>query len=60
MIFGGLEFVAGGYLIHRHYKHKNQKKKQEHEVEVEATIHFLAQSHRATIASKLISNASNL
>jgi hypothetical protein len=39
MIFGGLEFVAGGYLIHRHYKHKNQKKKQEHEVEVEARRH---------------------
>lgn len=33
MIFGGLEFVAGGYLIHRHYKHKNEKKRQEDEVE---------------------------
>jgi hypothetical protein len=33
MIFGGLEFVAGGYLIHRHYKHKNEKKRQANEVE---------------------------
>ncbi|KAH7412056.1 hypothetical protein DE146DRAFT_264056 [Phaeosphaeria sp. MPI-PUGE-AT-0046c] len=33
MIFGGLEFVAGGYLLHRHYKHKNEKKRQEDEVE---------------------------
>ncbi|KAF2832666.1 hypothetical protein CC86DRAFT_92608 [Ophiobolus disseminans] len=33
MIFGGLEFVAGGYLIHRHYKHKNERKRQEDEVE---------------------------
>ncbi|EUC44843.1 hypothetical protein COCMIDRAFT_97111 [Bipolaris oryzae ATCC 44560] len=24
MIFGGLEIVAGGYLIHRHYRKKNQ------------------------------------
>ncbi|KAF1917760.1 hypothetical protein BDU57DRAFT_586380 [Ampelomyces quisqualis] len=33
MFFGGLEVVAGGYLIHRHYKHKNKKKRQETEVE---------------------------
>ncbi|KAF2029592.1 hypothetical protein EK21DRAFT_67378 [Setomelanomma holmii] len=33
MIFGGLELVAGGYLVHRHYKHKNEKKRQEDEVE---------------------------
>ncbi|EOA87547.1 hypothetical protein ACJQWK_08693 [Exserohilum turcicum] len=25
MIFGGLEIVAGGYLLHRHYRKKNQK-----------------------------------
>ncbi|EMD69961.1 hypothetical protein COCSADRAFT_32607 [Bipolaris sorokiniana ND90Pr] len=24
MIFGGLEIVAGGYLLHRHYRKKNQ------------------------------------
>ncbi|EMD86225.1 hypothetical protein COCC4DRAFT_193326 [Bipolaris maydis ATCC 48331] len=24
MIFGGLELVAGGYLLHRHYRKKNQ------------------------------------
>jgi hypothetical protein len=33
MIFGGLEIVAGGYLVHRHYKHKNAKKRQADEVE---------------------------
>lgn len=33
MIFGGLEVIAGGYLIHRHYKHKNEKKRQEDEAE---------------------------
>lgn len=33
VIFGGLEIVAGGYLIHRHYKHKNEKKRQEAEAE---------------------------
>ncbi|KAH7093542.1 hypothetical protein FB567DRAFT_515539 [Paraphoma chrysanthemicola] len=33
MIFGGLEIVAGGYLVHRHYKHKNEKKRREDEVE---------------------------
>lgn len=27
MIFGGLEIVAGGYLIHRHYRKKNEKEK---------------------------------
>ncbi|KAH7383935.1 hypothetical protein BKA66DRAFT_463125 [Pyrenochaeta sp. MPI-SDFR-AT-0127] len=26
MIFGGLEIVAGGYLIHRHYRKKNNEK----------------------------------
>jgi hypothetical protein len=33
VIFGGLEIVAGGYLVHRHYKHKNAKKRQADEVE---------------------------
>ncbi|KAH4861673.1 hypothetical protein HBH75_026640 [Parastagonospora nodorum] len=33
MIFGGLEIVAGGYLIHRHYKRKDAKKRQEDELE---------------------------
>jgi hypothetical protein len=33
MIFGGLEFVVGGVLVHRHYKHKNAKKQQADEVE---------------------------
>lgn len=33
MIFGGLEIVAGGYLLHRHYKNKNEKKRQEDEAE---------------------------
>jgi hypothetical protein len=33
MIFGGLEIVAGGYLVHRHYKHKNAKKRQADELE---------------------------
>jgi hypothetical protein len=33
VIFGGLEIVAGGYLIQRHYKHKNAKKRQADEVE---------------------------
>ncbi|KAF2020297.1 hypothetical protein BU24DRAFT_419841 [Aaosphaeria arxii CBS 175.79] len=27
VIFGGLEFVVGGYLVHRHYKNKNEQKK---------------------------------
>ncbi|KAL5118773.1 hypothetical protein ACEQ8H_003276 [Pleosporales sp. CAS-2024a] len=33
MIFGGLELVAGGYLVHRHYKKKDLKKRQEDELE---------------------------
>lgn len=33
MIFGGLEIVAGGYLLHRHHKHKNEKKRQADEAE---------------------------
>jgi hypothetical protein len=33
MIFGGLEIVAGGYLVHRHYKRKDAKKRQEDELE---------------------------
>ncbi|CBY01336.1 hypothetical protein IAQ61_003163 [Plenodomus lingam] len=33
MIFGGLELVAGGYLIHRHYKRKNEKEKLEQDVQ---------------------------
>lgn len=37
MIFGGLEIVAGGYLLHRHHKHKNEKRRQE--VEAEARRH---------------------
>ncbi|KAH8691759.1 hypothetical protein GQ44DRAFT_719923 [Phaeosphaeriaceae sp. PMI808] len=37
MIFGGLELAAGGYLLHRHYKHKSEKKRQE--VDVEARRH---------------------
>lgn len=35
MIFGGLEIVAGGYLIHRHYKKKNELEKQKLEVEAQ-------------------------
>lgn len=27
MIFGGLEIVAGGYLIHRHYRKKNEEER---------------------------------
>ncbi|EDU40803.1 repeatdomain containing protein [Pyrenophora tritici-repentis] len=27
MIFGGLEIVAGGYLLHRHYRKKNEKER---------------------------------
>jgi len=27
VIFGGLEFVAGGYLLHRYHKSKNEKKR---------------------------------
>ncbi|KAH9878162.1 hypothetical protein J1614_003379 [Plenodomus biglobosus] len=33
MIFGGLELVAGGYLIHRHYRKKNQKERLEQDVQ---------------------------
>lgn len=33
MIFGGLEIVAGGYLVHRHYKRKDAKKRQADELE---------------------------
>jgi hypothetical protein len=33
MIFGGLEIIAGGYLVHRHYKRKDAKKRQEEELE---------------------------
>ncbi|RMZ73444.1 hypothetical protein GMOD_00007953 [Pyrenophora seminiperda CCB06] len=29
VIFGGLELIAGGYLIHRHYKKKDEKKRLE-------------------------------
>ncbi|KAI8930919.1 hypothetical protein NX059_011934 [Plenodomus lindquistii] len=32
MIFGGLELVAGGYLIHRHYRKKNEKERLEQDV----------------------------
>lgn len=31
MIFGGLEIVAGGYLIYRHYRKKNEKERLEDE-----------------------------
>jgi hypothetical protein len=33
VLFGGLEFVVGGYFIHRHYKKKSHKKKLEAEAE---------------------------
>lgn len=33
MIFGGLELVAGGYLVHRHYRKKNEKQKLEQEAQ---------------------------
>lgn len=33
MIFGGLEIVAGGYLIHRHYRKKNEKERLEDEAQ---------------------------
>ncbi|KAF1837666.1 hypothetical protein BDW02DRAFT_576948 [Decorospora gaudefroyi] len=33
MIFGGLEIVAGGYLIHRHYRKKNEKEQLEEEAQ---------------------------
>ncbi|CAN9462920.1 unnamed protein product [Alternaria alternata] len=33
MIFGGLEIVAGGYLIHRHYRKKNDKEQLEAEAQ---------------------------
>ncbi|KAF2133723.1 hypothetical protein P153DRAFT_380911 [Dothidotthia symphoricarpi CBS 119687] len=33
MIFGGLEIVAGGYLVHRHYRKKDEKKKFQEEVQ---------------------------
>lgn len=33
MIFGGLEIVAGGYLIHRHYRKKNEQGRLQQEVE---------------------------
>ncbi|KAI4666371.1 uncharacterized protein J4E79_002409 [Alternaria viburni] len=33
MIFGGLEIVAGGYLIHRHYRKKNGKEQLEEEAQ---------------------------
>ena len=33
MIFGGLEIVAGGYLIHRHYRKKNEKEKLEQDAQ---------------------------
>lgn len=35
MIFGGLEIVAGGYLIHRHYRKKNELEKQQLEDEAQ-------------------------
>ncbi|CAI6342541.1 unnamed protein product [Periconia digitata] len=31
VIFGGLEFIVGGILVHKHYKHKNEKKRIEAE-----------------------------
>jgi hypothetical protein len=33
MIFGGLEIVAGGYLIHRHYRKKGKKEQLEEEAQ---------------------------
>ncbi|CAG5155883.1 uncharacterized protein ALTATR162_LOCUS3882 [Alternaria atra] len=33
MIFGGLEIVAGGYLIHRHYRKKNGKEQLKEEAQ---------------------------
>lgn len=33
MIFGGLEIVAGGYLVHRHYRKKNEKERLEQEAQ---------------------------
>jgi hypothetical protein len=33
MIFGGLEIVAGGYLIHRHYSKKCKKEQLEEEAQ---------------------------
>ena len=33
MIFGGLEIVAGGYLLHRHYRKKNQKETLQEDVQ---------------------------
>lgn len=29
VLLGGLEFVVGGYFVHRHYKHKNEQKRLE-------------------------------
>ncbi|KAF2848357.1 hypothetical protein T440DRAFT_470226 [Plenodomus tracheiphilus IPT5] len=33
MIFGGLELVAGGYLVHRHYRKKSEKERLEQDVQ---------------------------
>ncbi|KAF1951531.1 hypothetical protein CC80DRAFT_453776 [Byssothecium circinans] len=33
VILGGLEFVVGGYLVHKHYKNKNEKKRLEEETQ---------------------------
>jgi hypothetical protein len=33
MLFGGLEIVAGGYLIHRHYRKKGRKEQLEEEAQ---------------------------
>jgi hypothetical protein len=33
MIFGGLEIVAGGYLVHRHYRKKNNKEQLEEDAQ---------------------------
>lgn len=39
MIFGGLEIVAGGYLIHRYHRKKNELEKQRLEVEAQTRRH---------------------
>ncbi|KAF1848959.1 uncharacterized protein K460DRAFT_353881 [Cucurbitaria berberidis CBS 394.84] len=39
MIFGGLEIVAGGYLLHRHYRKKNEVEQQRLEHETQQRRH---------------------